>query len=318
MTKHDLDLSWITPPDDDKTRLDVFLSRNIAAFSRSQIQAWIASDCVKIDEKICNTAKTKLKTGQKVAICASPPVQLTDQPESRPLVILHEDDDILLINKPPGLVVHPGAGNRAGTLLNALLHHCPDAETLPRAGIVHRLDKDTSGVMMVAKTPLAFQSLTHALAERTISRRYYAIADGVVKHSQSIHTQMGRHPVSRQKMAVVAHGKEAITHITIAQRLGPYTLLDIHLDTGRTHQIRVHMQHIGHPLLGDPTYGRHRGYQKLPTELAQAVLALPRQALHAYSLTLDHPVTQETMTFTCPVPEDMQSLIDLLDQAPLC
>ena len=312
MTKPDIHLRFCVDENADKKRLDSVLSRKIEGFSRSQVQNWIVSDYVKIDEKICNKAKQLLKKGQIVQIDAPLPKHTEDVAQKQDLDIIHEDEHILIIFKPAGWVVHPGAGNRDGTLMNALLYHCPDATQLPRAGIVHRLDKDTSGIMMVAKTPLAYQYLTQELAARNVHRHYYAIVDGILKRSQTIHTHMGRHPISRVKMAVVNQGKEAITHVKIAQFLQGYTLIEATLDTGRTHQIRVHMQHIGHPILGDKTYGKHKGFRLLPPSLSTQVQAMPRQALHAYKLTLPHPKTHKEMTFTCPIPPDMQSLIDAL------
>lgn len=312
MTKPDIQICFTVCETEAKNRLDVLLSRKIEGYSRAQIQNWIVLDYVKIDEKICNRANKIVKTGQIISLQAPSPVRTENQAQAIDLDIIFEDAELLVINKPAGWVVHPGAGNACGTIMNALLYHCKGAEQLPRAGIVHRLDKDTSGVMMVAKTASSYQQLTYALAQRTVHRHYLAIVDGVLKQSQTITTEMGRHPVARTKMAVVRHGKQATTHICVQQYLQAYTLVEATLDTGRTHQIRVHMQHIGHPILGDATYGSHRGYRTLTPEIAAVVCAMPRQALHAYKLELLHPASQTPLSFSCPVPQDMQRLITIL------
>ena len=312
MTKEYYKTRLLVDSTDDKKRLDVFLSTKIVGFSRAQIQAWITSDCVKIDEKICNKSRTLVLEGQNICVTAELAPHVEDQAEAIPLSVIFEDEMLVVLAKPAGCVVHPGAGNRSGTLLNGLLFAYPSLQALPRAGIVHRLDKDTSGVMVVAKTPLAYQALTHALASREVKREYKAIVDGQVPRSDTIITQFGRHPIARQKMAVVPTGREAITHIQIAERLQGYTLLNVSLETGRTHQIRVHMQHIGHPILGDPTYGKHRGFQQLDSERAAAVIAMRRQALHAYRLSFKHPQTGVALSFTCPLPEDMKRLLHTL------
>ena len=218
-----------------------------------------------------------------------------------------------MINKPPGLVVHPAAGNPSGTLLNALLHHAPDLASLPRAGIVHRLDKDTSGLMVIAKTPLAHRRLVAALAEHTVSRHYLALVQGQVISGGTVDLPLGRHPRDRKRIAVITTGKPAITHYRIAERYPSHTLLRVRLETGRTHQIRVHMAHIRHPIVGDPVYG---GRFRLPAGVNEGVKELlkgfRRQALHATRLELQHPLSTEWISWEVQPPADMQILCGML------
>ena len=236
------------------------------------------------------------------------------QAEEIPLDIVYEDEHILVINKPVNLVVHPAAGNRSGTLLNGLLFHCPDLINVPRAGIVHRLDKDTTGLMVVAKTLEAHADLVAQLQERTVSREYEAVVAGVMTGGGKVEAPIGRHPRQRQKMAVVEFGgKEAITHYRVVKRYPNHTHVRLKLETGRTHQIRVHMAHIGYALVGDSTYA---GRMKIPKNLSKEQLDLlrnfGRQALHAAQLGLIHPATDEYMEWQVPRPADMQALLDLL------
>ena len=298
--------------DSQPLRLDVFLSGQLPDYSRSQIQTWIRSGSVLVDHEICNKPKGQVHHGQSVRLDVVIDAHSAAQPEYRQLDIIFEDDHVIILNKPAGLVVHPGAGNTHGTLMNALLHHQPSLSLLPRAGIVHRLDKDTTGIMMIAKTPAAYQALTQALAAREVTRQYVAIADGEIKHSQIIDQPIARHQLHRQKMAIHRSGKPAISHVNLLQRLHAYTLVKVTLETGRTHQIRVHLQAIGHPILGDKTYGKHRGYHRLNPVLAEEVLAFKRQALHAQTLRFTHPVTHELSEFSAPIPPDFEHLIDIL------
>ena len=300
------------PSSENATRLDKFLALQLNDHSRSQIQQWIKDGQVSIDDEICIKPKTHVLTDDTIVVHIPNTITSTDQPENIPLDIIHEDEALLIINKPAGLVVHPGAGNPNHTLVNGLLYHHPELNTLPRAGIVHRLDKDTSGLLMVAKTQAAYLQLTHDLAQRTIKRRYQAIVDGMIPTEGTIDEPIGRNPQNRQKMAVTPTGKPAQTSWQIRRRLAHYSLIQVQLHTGRTHQIRVHMQFLGHPLLGDPTYGKHRGYQSLDKDPATKVLDFKRQALHAYQLKLTHPTTQKTMEFTSPLPQDLQTLIQTL------
>ena len=225
------------------------------------------------------------------------------------LNIVHEDDDILILNKPAGLVVHPGAGNPSGTLLNALLYHRPSLNSLPRAGIVHRLDKDTSGLMMIAKNQQSYLTLCEQLSMRTIKRKYLAIVHGYIQTQGIVDEPIGRSSHNRQKMAISSHGKPAITHWKLQQRLQDYSLVECELHTGRTHQIRVHMKHILHPIVGDPTYGRNKTLQSTANT---PINALKRQALHAYMLELSHPITQEPLIFNAEMPDDMQAIVQFL------
>jgi 23S rRNA pseudouridine1911/1915/1917 synthase len=230
------------------------------------------------------------------------------------LDVVYEDEVLLVINKPARLVVHPGAGNRDATLLNGLLHHCPVLATIPRAGIVHRLDKDTTGLMVIAKTLAAHCNLVAQLQARTVAREYEAIVNGVMTGGGTVHTQIGRHPSARVKMAVVAHGgKEAITRYRVLARFAAHTHVRVSLETGRTHQIRVHLGHVGYPIVGDATYG---GRLRLPRgasdELQMTVRGFQRQALHAATLSLIHPSTGETQTWSAPLPEDMRALLGAL------
>jgi len=314
--KKRINYQHIVSEKEDKQRLDIVLSKQITDHSRAQIQTWIKSDRVRIDQAIINSTKTKVLHGQVIHIDIELEAESKEQAEDIPLDKCYEDDDLMIINKPAGLVVHPGAGNRQGTLMNALLHDTPQLALLPRAGIVHRLDKDTTGVMMIAKTHQSYLKLTEMLANRLIKREYLAIVDGTMKAGLTINQPIGRHPTHRQKMAVSTNSqaKTAVSHVSLIQRLAGYTLIRINLETGRTHQIRVHMQHIGHPLLGDKTYGHHRGFQKLPAEQAVVVTRFNRQALHAQKLVFNHPISHQTCHFEASIPVDMQNIIHCLSQ----
>ena len=259
--------------------------------------------------------KDKVAAGDVITVHAAVPVVVQDVAQALDLNIVFEDEDLLVINKPAGLVVHPGAGNPDGTLLNALLHHAPQVEHLPRAGLVHRLDKDTSGIMVVAKSLPAHTALVAALQARTVKREYEAITVGQMTGGRTIATQMGRHPKQRIKMAVVpeGYGKQAITHVRLLQRFDHHTHIRVQLETGRTHQIRVHLAHCRYPLVGDPLYGGRLVVPRHASpELADALRGFKRQALHAKALTLQHPVSGEMLTWEVDLPEDMQQLIKAL------
>ncbi len=228
---------------------------------------------------------------------------------------MYEDNDILVINKTAGLVVHPGAGNRNGTIVNGLLFYHAQQKHLPRAGIVHRLDKDTTGLMVIAKTMTAHKSLVEQLQERTVKREYLALAQGNVISGDTIEANIGRHPVDRKKMAVVEGGKTAITHYRVERRFVGHTLLRVNLETGRTHQIRVHLSWKHYPIVGDVTYqGRPRIPKEVTQEEREAVQAFPRQALHATKLSLVHPETAEVMAWEVDMPEDMHALLEVLEE----
>jgi 23S rRNA pseudouridine1911/1915/1917 synthase len=307
-------ISVTVPEEFANQRMDKVLSQLFNQYSRSQLQRWIKSGNVSVNGKQLK-AKEKLYGGEEILLFAKQKEPLQDLPEKIPLECVYEDSHILVVNKPVGLVVHPGAGNRTATLLNALLFHDETFKLLPRAGIVHRLDKDTSGLMVVAKTLEAHQNLVRQLQQRTVKREYLALVQGNVISGGTIEGNIGRHPVDRKKMAVVPGGKHAVTHYRIEQRFSGYTLLRVQLETGRTHQIRVHMSWKMMPIVGDSTYmSRPRIPAKLPEEIRQALLHFPRQALHATRLGLIHPATGKEVSWEVPVPDDMQHLIEQIDE----
>ena len=291
-------------------RLDQALARLFPQFSRSRLKQWLEQGFVQVDGIVVTKPREKVQGGEVVDVMATLATEVEDEAEAIPLDILHEDEAIIVINKPPGLVVHPAAGNRSGTLLNALLHHAPEVEHVPRAGIVHRLDKETSGVLVVARTLEAQQSLVKQLQSRTMKREYRALVCGRLISGGQVEAPIGRHPRHRTKMAVVDSGKEALTDYRVLERFPDHSFLAVHLSTGRTHQIRVHMSHIGHPLVGDPVYGGRLKIPKgCPETLAQALRDFKRQALHAHTLSLTHPISDEAQTFTAPLADDLQGLL---------
>jgi 23S rRNA pseudouridine1911/1915/1917 synthase len=295
-------------------RLDQVLSDQFPEFSRSRLQQWIKLGQVELDGRPCK-AKQRVRGGEQITLWPILQDEMEDQPQAIDLDVVFEDAHLLVINKPAGLVVHPAAGNPDGTLLNGLLHHCRSLQQIPRAGIVHRLDKETSGLLVVAKTLQAQHALVAQLQARTVKREYLAIVQGEMIAGGIVDAPIARHPVNRLRMSVHETGKEALTHYRIEQRYRAHTLLRVRLETGRTHQIRVHMQHIRHPLLGDPLYG---GRLKLPSgvsdQLAAVLKGFRRQALHATRLELRHPETAQPLAWEAPVPADMQQLIDCLNE----
>ncbi|MEE9331453.1 MAG: 23S rRNA pseudouridine(1911/1915/1917) synthase RluD [Methylophilaceae bacterium] len=304
----------IIPADLGGKRLDLALQKMFPEHSRSRLQAWIKGGLVKLDG-VDTTAKMKVWGGEQVEM--SPPPNLQEnafKPENIPLEIIYQDDALLIINKPAGLVVHPAAGNWGGTLLNALLFHFPALSDIPRCGIVHRLDKDTSGLLVVAKTLEAQTSLVRQLQARTVKREYRTIVWGQVWRNGKVEQLIGRHPYARTKMAVTRTGKPAVTHYEVLERFGTHTYIRCYLETGRTHQIRVHMQYIKAPMVGDPTYGVGNIIpHKLMTEvLRDVVLGFKRQALHAIKLGLIHPVTNEFMEWQIDLAEDMKVLLEAM------
>lgn len=287
-------------------RLDAALAALIPEYSRSRLQTWIRADLVRVGDVVCADPKRRLDGGETISVEVAPdPASLPDAPEDIPLEVIFEDSHILILNKPAGLVVHPGSGNWTGTLLNALLAHAPHLAEVPRAGIVHRLDKDTSGLMVVAKTIPAQTALVRQLQARTVKRHYAAVVIGRPPVSGTIDEPIDRHPTQRTKMAVVQGGREARTHFKVIEPLQGACWVECSLDTGRTHQIRVHMAHIGHPLVGDPVYG---GRKCAPL----AARDFPRQALHAFRLGLIHPASGEPMVWQVPLAADLAKLIDAL------
>ena len=295
-------------------RVDVVLAQLFPDFSRSQLQSWLKEGAITLDQrqfkakdKVCGGEHVKLKITLTVKECQS-------EAEDIPLHVVFEDEHFLIINKPAGLVVHPGAGNPQHTLVNALLHHAPSLQHLARAGIVHRLDKDTTGLLVVAKTLPAQTNLIRQMQAREIHRHYLALVYGHVIAGGTIDTHYGRHPRNRLKMAVCAQGRQAVTKFTVNKQYHDFTLLDVTLETGRTHQIRVHMAHHHHPVVGDPLYGGRARYPAgITDQLREALQAFKRQALHACTLSLIHPHSQERLTFNAPLPDDFQMLLTLLD-----
>lgn len=294
-------------------RLDQVAAELFSSYSRSRLQKWIKDGELLVDGKSCRP-RDKLFGGEQLSVKALLEPEGEWRAEAIELDICYEDEDILVINKPAGLVVHPAAGNYQGTLLNGVLHYLPTNENIPRAGIVHRLDKETSGLMVVAKTLVAHQSLVKQLQAKTVSREYLAIVQGVMTGGGTVDKPIGRHPQVRTKMAVLDFGgKEAVSHYRVIERFPAHTLIRVKLETGRTHQIRVHMASIGYPLVGDSTYG---GRLKLPKgstqELHDALRAFKRQALHATQLALSHPVSGEHMEWQALPPEDFNRLFAML------
>jgi len=285
-------------------RLDQALARLFPHYSRSRLQAWLREGRIHVDGHVPD-ARKKVHGGERLEMDAAPemPSGLEGAAaEEIALSIVFEDETLLVVDKPAGLVVHPGNGNRSRTLMNALLHHAPTLAGIPRAGIVHRLDKDTSGLLVVAKTLEAQTSLVRQLQARTVGRSYLALVHGAVIRDGEVDSPIARHPVQRTKMAVVVGGRAALTRYKVRERLSTATLLECRLETGRTHQIRVHMAYIGHPLVGDPVYGLRR--------VADLLLAgFGRQALHAFRLRLIHPASNEAMHWFSPLPEDFSSLL---------
>ncbi len=294
-------------------RSDLALARLFPQYSRTTIKSWILTGRVWIDGRSV-APRQIIEGGETAELRPPPPCPMRAEPEPIAVEIVHEDPEILVVNKPAGLVVHPGAGNPEGTLLNALLHLDPALADLPRAGIVHRLDKDTSGLLVIARSPRAHHHLIAQIKDHRIVREYRGIVSGCLVAGGSVEAAIGRHPIHRTQMAVVDRGgKPAVTHYRVVRRFRLHTELRFFLETGRTHQIRVHMAHLHHPLVGDPVYG---GRLRLPRAaipaLAQALREFPRQALHAARLELEHPATGESLAFTAPLPRDMAALIDAL------
>ena len=308
--------------EDQGLRLDQLLAQKLPSLSRARVQKWIRSGLVRVND-LDRPADYRVRAGDQL-ICTIPAVQPWHlAPESIPLEILYEDDDLVVLNKPSGLTVHPGAGQRHGTLVNALLHHCPNLEGIgdvQRPGLVHRLDKDTSGVIVVAKTAMAHQFFLTQFKDRLVDKRYLALVWGRLAESQGeIKTAIGRHPTLRHKMAVTTRGgrESATSWRRVQEYHGPLTLLELTLHTGRTHQIRVHMTSLGHPVVGDSMYGGgEKRLLALPPEMRQLNSLVYRQLLHAWKLRFKHPRRDEELTLTAPLPEDFQTVLDFLADRP--
>jgi 23S rRNA pseudouridine1911/1915/1917 synthase len=290
----------VAPAEARGERLDAVLARLLPQHSRTRIGRWIDAGRVSVEGRL-GARSERLAGGERIVVLEEHEPDSGVVPEALALPIVHEDDAVIVIAKPPGLVVHPGAGNPRGTLQNALLHHDPSLAQVARAGIVHRLDKDTSGLMVVARTPEAHTELVRQLQARSVSRQYLAVVHGDLARALVVDAPIGRHPIERTRMAVAARGKAARTHVEVVERFGFATLVRCRLETGRTHQIRVHLSSIGHPLVGDPTYGIRRASRAVPT--------FGRQALHAERLAFVHPGTRRTSEFHAPLPADLEALI---------
>jgi 23S rRNA pseudouridine1911/1915/1917 synthase len=303
--------SLIIPESLSGFRLDQALAK-LLPYSRAQIQEWIKDQSVTLNAEVPKI-RTLVIGGEQVVINAHLKSQANWTAQDIKLDIIYEDDALMIINKPPGLVVHPASGNHDGTLLNAILHHCPASASLPRAGILHRLDKDTSGLLVVAKTLRALNHIGLQLKKRSLKRIYHAIVYGVMISGGTVKSSIGRHPMQRKRMAVTDSGKPSVTHYRVVERYRAHTRIKVQLETGRTHQIRVHMAHINYPVLGDPTYGGRLIIPKCATAtLVESIRGLKRQALHAYELGLIHPVTLEEMHWRAPLPQDMVNIIQAL------
>ncbi|AGV11619.1 TPA: 23S rRNA pseudouridine(1911/1915/1917) synthase RluD [Haemophilus influenzae] len=306
-------LSAEVQPEQIGQRLDQTLAELFPEYSRSRLKTWIEADLVNLNDRIANIPREKVLGGERIEIIVEVEDDTRFEPENIPLNIVYEDDDIIVINKPKDLVVHPGAGNPNGTVLNALLYHYPPIAEVPRAGIVHRLDKDTTGLMVVAKTIPAQTKLVRDLQKRKITREYEAVASGIMTKGGTVDQPMARHATKRTLMAVHPMGKPAVTHYRIMENYRNYTRLRLRLETGRTHQIRVHMAHIAHPLLGDQTYGgRPRPPKNASEDFMEVLRNFKRQALHAVMLRLSHPITGEMMEWYAPLPDDFVELLNAL------
>lgn len=293
-------------------RLDQAVAKVFPEYSRSRLKEWFDTGFLKIEPSF-KRSRDKVSGNETILLDLPEQSNTIWQPEPVFLNIIFEDDSILVINKPRGLVVHPAAGHTQGTLVNALLYHAKQLENIPRAGIIHRLDKDTSGLLVVAKTLKAHHKLTKQLQKRTIHREYRAIVQGVMTAGGTIDEPLGRHPHSRTQMAVVSDGKEAITHYRVLERFNHHTYLKVFLETGRTHQIRVHLAHIRYPILGDKTYN-HRGLlpRNCSDYLKHQLKGITRQALHAYRLEFIHPESDEPVSFNSEIPDDIQNILSAL------
>lgn len=302
------------PPELAGQRLDSVLARLMPEHSRTRIKGWIEAGEVKVDGMACKPRNiAEVGSRVRVQMTLDPVAQPQVLPEAIALRLIHEDRDVLVIDKPAGLVVHPGAGNPRHTLQNALLGFDPTLAALPRAGLIHRLDKDTSGLLVVARTPEAQTSLSRQLEARTMAREYVAACVGVMTGGGTVDEPIGRHRGDRLKMAIRVSGRPAVTHYRVLERFRAHTYLSVKLETGRTHQIRLHLSHIKYPIVGDPVYGGRFGLPRGATQdLIDALRGFKRQALHAATLGFDHPRTAKRLTLNTPVPQDFEQLLDAL------
>lgn len=295
-------------------RLDQAAASLFPDFSRGRLQTWIKDGSLRVNQQILR-CKDRVHEADVLELSAELVAEDTHAAEPVDLNIVYEDEDVIVLNKPAGTVVHPAVGNRSGTLLNGLLHHCPSLAEIPRAGIVHRLDKDTTGLMVVAKNLQSHRQLVKQLQRREVEREYEAVVIGVMTAGGMVDLPLGRHPVQRQKRAVVEDGKEAVTHYRVLGRYRAHTHVQLKLETGRTHQIRVHMSHIRYPLVGDPLYG---GRLQIPkacsNQLVKELKQFRRQALHARRLGFEHPRKGDYMEWEADLPEDMAHLLHVLQE----
>ena len=293
-------------------RLDRALAKLFPEYSRSRLKVWLLDGAIIVDGS-SPRPRDPVHGGETVTLSAQPEVVVAAAPEPMTLDVVHEDDSVMVINKPAGLVVHPGAGNSSGTLMNGLLNHTPQLEAIPRAGIVHRLDKDTTGLLLIAKTLPAHTALVRLLADRDVSRHYLAVCNGVLTGGGTIDAAIGRHRTDRKRMCVRDDGKPAVTHYTVRERFAAHTYISVRLDTGRTHQIRVHFAHRRHSLLGDPVYGGRLALPKGAGEqLVSTLRQFKRQALHAAQLEFAHPESGEVLSINASLPDDFESLLTVL------
>ena len=310
--KKKISLNYSVLDSDEGLRVDLVAAKQFSDYSRGHIQKWIKNGDLLVNNQEVKT-KHSLQLNDVISVDFWEEPQLGDQPEAIPLDIIFEDEEIMIINKSVGMVVHPGSGNPDGTLVNALLAHEESLGFLPRAGIVHRLDKDTSGLMVIAKKESAYLNLIEQLKERSVKRTYLAIVVGVPISNKIINEPIGRHPKIRTKQAVVKNGKEAITRVSLSESFQGYSLLRVNLETGRTHQIRVHLSHAGYPIVGDSVYGARKQFAPGSNEgLKNIISSFTRQALHASELELIHPSSKKLVSFEADLPEDMSSLIGQL------
>lgn len=311
--KNQIQLEGHVPESLNNQRLDAALGQLFPEYSRNQFKQWIESGAIKVNGVVQTKPKHKVQTDQTITLDVELVARENWQAQDIPLDIIFEDEDLLILNKPPGIVVHPGAGVSENTLVNALLNHSPELETVPRAGLIHRLDKDTSGLLIVAKNLKSHHALAEMMKERLIKRQYRALVHGHVNVTGTIDKPIGRHHSQRTRMAICEGGREAVTHYRVAHKYPYHTELEVTLETGRTHQIRVHFASIMHPIVGDSVYGGKRLPQKdLTEEGKQAILNFNRQALHAEKLSFTHPFTNEEMTFIAPLPQDFAELLAML------
>lgn len=293
-------------------RLDQALARMFPDYSRSRLKEWLLAGFITVSGGP-QRPRDAVSGGETVTFQPQPEVSVTAAPEPMALDIVHEDDELIVVNKPAGLVVHPGAGNPAGTLMNGLLHHVPALNEIPRAGIVHRLDKDTSGLLLVGKTLTAYTALVRQLADRDISRNYLAVCNGVLTGGGTVREPIARHPVDRKRMSVLQKGKPAVTHYTLKERFAAHSYVGVRLETGRTHQIRVHFAHRRHALVGDQMYGGRLALPKgASEELIQTLRHFKRQALHATRLAFKHPASGALLELEVAPPGDFQKLIEVM------